>query len=246
MVRNAEAEEWDLYIDFEAKAKKEEGIKSKSRQRFEEDMEQVRAGLNKKKGTKVLEQVHTQIGRVKERHRRVSGLYRITVVPDKNAIDVTWTLQSEKEKKKLNGIYRLRSNRESITVEEFWQIYTNLTQVESAFKSMKSELGFRPIHHQKEQRVDAHLFITLLAYHICHSIGHRLRAHGICHHWETIRDVLSGHVRVTTTMKGEGNRSIHIRKNSRPTTEQRKIYKALDIAKLPGKVIKAILQKRKK
>lgn len=249
LVRNTEAGEWDLYVNSEAKAKKEEGIKSKSRQRFEEGMEQVRAGLSKKKGTKVLEKVHTRIGRVKERHSRVSGLYRITVVPDENnktAVGVTWDLQPEKEKKKLNGIYRLRSNKESITVEEFWQIYTNLTQVESSFKSMKSELGFRPVHHQKEHRVDAHLFITLLAYHICHSIGYRLRAHGIHHSWETVRTILSSHARVTTTMKGERNQSIHIRKNSRPTTEQKKIYKVLDILKLPGKVIKAIIQKRKK
>ncbi len=249
LVRNAETGESDLYVNSEAKAKKEEGIKSKSRQRFEEDMEQVRAGLGKKKGTKVLEKVHTRIGRVKERHSRVSGLYQITVVPDethKKAVNVTWKLQPEKEKKKLNGIYRLRSNKESITVEAFWQIYTNLTQVENSFKSMKSELGFRPVHHQKEHRVDAHLFITLLAYHICHSIGYRLRAHGIHHTWETVRNILSGHVRVSTTMKGEGNQSIHIRKNSLPTTEQKKIYKALGMLRLPGKIIKAIIQKRKK
>lgn len=249
LVRNEETSEWDLYVDSDAKAKKEEGIKSKSRQRFEEDMEQVRAGLHKIRGTKVLAKVHTRIGRVKERHRRVSGLYHITVVPDenkKNAVDVKWELQPEKEKKKLNGIYRLRTNEELITVETFWRIYVNLTQVESSFRSMKSELGIRPIHHQKECRVDAHLFITLLAYHVSHSIRYRLQKYGIKHSWETLRNILSGHIRVTTTMKGEGNQAIHIRKNSRSNSEQKKIYNTLEIWKLPGKIIKMVFKKRKK
>lgn len=249
LVRNEETSEWDMFVDSDAKAKKEEGIKSKSRQRFEEDMEQVRAGLNKKRGTKTLAKVHTRIGRVKERHRRVSGLYNVTVIPDgndKNAVGVKWELQPEKEKKKLNGIYRLRTNEESMTVETFWRIYVNLTQVESSFRSMKSELGIRPIHHQKEHRVDAHLFITLLAYHVSHSIRYRLQKHGIKYSWETIRNILSGHVRVTTTIKGEDNQAIHIRKNSRSSFDQKKIYNALEIWKLPGKIIKAIFKKRKK
>ncbi len=249
LVRNEETSEWDMFVDSDAKAKKEEGIKSKSRQRFEEDMEQVRAGLNKKRGTKTLAKVHTRIGRVKERHRRVSGLYNVTVIPDgndKNAVGVKWELQPEKEKKKLNGIYRLRTNEESMTVETFWRIYVNLTQVESSFRSMKSELGIRPIHHQKEHQMDAHLFITLLAYHVSHSIRYRLQKHGIKYSWETIRNILSGHVRVTTTIKGEDNQAIHIRKNSRSSFDQKKIYNALEIWKLPGKIIKAIFKKRKK
>ncbi len=249
LVRNEETSEWDLYVDSEAKAKKEESIKLKSRQRFEEDMEQVRASLHKKRGTKVLTKIYTRIGRVKERHRRVSGLYNIKVIPDadkKNAVEVTWELQLEKEKKKLNGIYRLRTNEDEITVEAFWKIYVSLTQVESSFRSMKSELGIRPIHHQKGRRVDAHLFITLLAYHISHSIRYQLQKSNISHSWETIRKILSGHMRVTTTMKGETNNAIHIRKNSRSNPGQKKIYNALEIWKLPGKVIKAIFTKKKK
>ncbi len=83
----------------------------------------------------------------------------------RNAIDV----KPNKEKKKLNGIYRLRTNEESITVETFWKIYMNLTRVERSFKSMKSELGVRPVHHQKEHRLYSNLFITLLAYLVSHS-----------------------------------------------------------------------------
>jgi hypothetical protein len=94
--------------------------------------------------------------------------------------------------------------------------------------------------------VDAHLFITLLAYHVSHSIRYQLRKSKIRHSWETIRKTLSGHMRVTTTMKGEEHNVIHIRKNSRSNPSQKKIYNALEIWKLPGKIIKAIFQKKKK
>ena len=249
LVRNHETSEWDLYVDSDAKAKKEEGIKSKARQRFEEDMQQVREGLHKKRGTKELSKVFTRIGRVKERHSRVSALYSIEVVPDENkkkAIEVNWQLLPEKEKQKLNGLYRRRTNKEQITVENFWKIYVNLTQVESSFKSMKSELGVRPVHHQKERRVDAHLFITLLAYHVSHSIRYQLQRSGIQDSWDTIRKTMSRHVRISTTMKGEDKKAVHIRKNSRSTPKQKKIYNALEIWKLPGKIIKAIFKKKKK
>lgn len=249
LVRNEERSEWDMYVNSVAKAHKEEGIKFKARQRLEEDMEQVRAGLIKKRGTKKLSKVYTRIGRVRERHKRVAGLYEIKVIPDgenKNAASVSWELKVEKEKKKLNGIYRLRTNEETISVEKFWKIYVNLTQVESSFKSMKSELGIRPIHHQTEKRVDGHLFITLLAYHVSHSIRYQLRKKGITDSWETTQDTLSNPVRVSTTLKGIDKDTIHIRKNSRSSLSQKRIYNALEIWRLPGKSIKAIFKKKKK
>ncbi len=88
-------------------------------------MQQARAGLHKKRGTKELSKVFTRIGRVKERHSRISALHSIEVVPDetkKKAIEVKWQLLPEKEKQKLNGLYRLRTNEEEITVENFWKI----------------------------------------------------------------------------------------------------------------------------
>ena len=249
LIRNEESSEWDLYVNSEAKAQKEEGIESKSRQRFEEDMEQVRAGLFKKRGTKAVEKVYTRIGRVKERHRRVSGLYQIKIVPDerqKYAVDAAWTLQPEKEKKRLNGIYRPRTNIEEISLETFWKIHVNLTGVESAFRCMKSELGIRPVHRQKERRVDARLFITLLAYHVSHSIRHQLAQKDIRHNWHTIRTILARHMRVTTTMEGEDSKIIHIRKNSRAASIRQQVYQALNMWKIPGKVIKAKFKKKKK
>jgi transposase len=52
------------------------------------------------------------------------------------------------------------------------QVYVMLTRIENAFRDLKSYLGLRPNHHQKEQRVDGHIFISILAYHLLHSIEH--------------------------------------------------------------------------
>lgn len=249
LIRNEESSEWDMYVDSAAKAQKESSMKSKICQRFETDMKQILASLSKKRGTKELSKVHTRIGRVKERYKRISGIYDIKVIPDsdeKIATKITWDIIPDKEEKKLNGIYRLRTNEEDISVEKFWKIYINLTQVESSFRCMKSELGIRPVHHQKGTRVDAHLFITLLAYHISHSIRYQLRKKGITSGWKTIRETLSSHVRVSTTLKDEDSGTIHIRKNSRCNSNQKQIYNALGIFKLPGKIIKAFFSRKKK
>jgi transposase len=79
---------------------------------------------------------------------------------------------------------------------------------------MKSELGLRPVYHQKERRVDGHLFITALAYHVLTALRFKLRKQGMTQNWSTIRKGLSTHMRITMTMKRADGKMIHIRKSS--------------------------------
>ena len=62
-----------------------------------------------------------------------------------------------------------------------------LSQVESAFRCLKSSLGLRPNFHQIEARADAHLFISVLAYHLLHTIEYKLRQCGDHRSWASIR-----------------------------------------------------------
>jgi len=112
-----------------------------------------------------------------------------------------------------------------------------LTDVEAAFRSMKSELGMRPVYHKTEHRSDGHLFITVLAYHVLHSIRVRLRAQGINDSWTTVRKGLSNHVRITTSMKRDDGKIIHIR----PEMFHKRIYDALRLPHRPGKTVRTIL-----
>jgi len=128
-----------------------------------------------------------------------------------------------------------------VSEQEIWDIYNMLRDVEDAFSSMKSELGLRPVYHQKEFRVDGHLFITIIAYHILHTIRFRLRQKGIHYEWGTIRHLLSTHVRISTRMKRKDGKMIYIRKSSRPELSHKEIYDGLNLSYQPGKTVKVII-----
>ena len=102
---------------------------------------------------------------------------------------------------------------------------------------MKSELGLRPIYHQKETRIDAHLFITILAYHIMHTIRYQLKQAGITDSWETIRRTFSNYMRITTQMKTKEGATVRVRTTRKPTATQSRILNALSLPHLSKKVI---------
>ena len=81
------------------------------------------------------------------------------------------------EAERRDGYYLLRSNLTATDPAVLWSRYVQLTQIEAAFRSLKDELGLRPIHHQKEQRVDAHIFIAFLAYCLQVTLKNRLLAY---------------------------------------------------------------------
>jgi hypothetical protein len=103
-------------------------------------------------------------------------LIQTAVAPQ--SVQLTFTLRKDKlrQARKREGRYLLRSN---ITTgrspEQLWQFYIQLTEVEAAFKNLKDDLALRPIHHQLEHRIEAHIFISFLAYCLHVSLRRRLR-----------------------------------------------------------------------
>jgi transposase len=239
--KNQDSDELELYCHSVGKEKKEEGIKNKFRERFESELVKARNALDLKNGTKRYDKVLERIGRLKERYRSVARGYKIAVEKDRetdNAKDIKW---SRKKIEKTSGVYCLRTNRADLDVQQIWDIYTMLTDIEDAFRCMKSELGLRPIYHQKESRCDGHIFITVIAYHIMHTIRHKLRDRGVRFCWTTIRKQLSTHVRATTTMKRKDGKVIRIRKSSKPEPVHEQIYDALYLSHTPGRIVKTTL-----
>ena len=101
----------------------------------------------------------------------------------------------------------MRTDREDSSDAEIWETYVLLTRVETAFRALKSSLGRRPNFHQKEDRVDAHRFISVLAYHLLTTIEHRLRRHRDHRAWASVRDILSTHQRLTIEYREKTNQS---------------------------------------
>jgi transposase len=238
LIKNAQTDERELYCSSTGKAKKEKSMRSAFCQRYEAGLTELAQGLHKKGCVKKYDKILIALGRLKEKYKHVSGKYEVELKrgdakKSDVAIALTWS-QKEGEQSTL-GIYCLRTNNTSWNEQEIWKTYMMLTEIESAFRCMKSELGMRPVHHQITRRVDGHLFITILAYHIIHSIRYQLKGRNIDFSWKAIREILSEQYRITTTMTEDSGKTINIRQTSQPTQWQRKIYSALGIAYLPGK-----------
>jgi len=241
LAKNQETDELELYCHSIDKEKKEESIKTKFQERFESELLKVRNALHLRNGTKRYDKVVERIGRLKEKYKLVSHTYKIIIEKDTEtdkAKNITWSL---KKIEKTSGIYCLRTNRKDLNEQQIWDIYTMLTDIEDAFRCMKSELGLRPIYHQKEPRCDGHIFITLLAYHLLHTVRFKLRQRGVRFCWTTIRKQLSTQVRVSTTMKRKDGKTIHIRKSSKAEPSHQAIYDALNLPHQPGRTVKTVL-----
>jgi hypothetical protein len=99
------------------------------------------------------------------------------------------------------GVHCLRSNQTRWDAEQLWRTYILLTDLEAVCRSLKSDLGLRPVFHHKPERADAHLFITVLAYQFVQIIRKKLAAEGIHASWQSLRRCLGGQVCVTTAFR---------------------------------------------
>lgn len=241
LINDPEKDEVELYCHSEAKADKAKELVNKTTLRYENELIKLNDGLTKPKATKKYDKVLQKLGRLTEKYKSVAMLYEIEAIPDadkQNAIKILWKKKEQALHKKEAGIYCLKSNCKDLDAKTLWKTYTMLTDLEAAFRSLKTELGFRPVYHQKEERVDGHLFISILAYHLLHSIRYQLKQHDVHDSWDSLRKILNRQYRITSTMQLENGKAVTIRKTSQATGEQIKIYHALNITSLPGKIIK--------
>ncbi len=233
---------------------KDRSIRTRQEDLFIERLEYYKSGLGKKGHTKDYTKLIEMIGRLRERYPRASKLYDVTVIPDKDATekknkakakDIIWE-KRHADHLKFDGCYVLRTDLADMTDQEIWKTYMMLTRVEKAFRCLKSSLGLRPVFHQIEWRADAHMFISVLAYHILHGIEQKMRFHGDHRSWDTIRDILSTHQRLTieyNVKEHEQEKTIryHLNLCSKPEPEHRMIYHRLGLSGIPlGKKYTAI------
>lgn len=177
-----------------------------------------------------------RIGMLKEKYSQIARYYEIHV-EENNALAsrITWKYLQEQSDQRFSGSYFLRTDRFDLSEEEIWSIYIMLTQLEDSFRTLNTDLLMRPVFHQKENRSGAHIFITLLAYHLLHSIRSRLKESDIHLSWRKIRDRMTTHCRVTNRMKTESGHMLFIRKCSEPEDFHKMIYNALNLEHSPCK-----------
>lgn len=170
------------------------------------------------------------IGRLKERYSRVARYYRMEYDSEKKVFPYNWDEVKRARAEKLDGSYLLKTDRQDLTADEAWRIYTLLTRAEAAFRTLKSPLGERPIFHRKEARVEAHIFLCLLAYHLPISIEKTLLDAGVHTSWATVRERLKTHPIHTIVLPTDGGLIWRIGQGSTPEPVHRELYKKRGIS----------------
>jgi len=175
------------------------------------------------------------LGKLSERYSRVYRYYTISADVTKKTLVWSTKEENRSDADSLCGGYVLRTNDMSIDKDTIWKTYIALTKAENGFRVLKGNLGLRPNFHQKEGRVDGHVFITVLAYQLLTHILAKLEREGDFRCWETIRRILKTHAYTTMIIPEIGGKVHRIRKAGNPDESQKAIYNSLGInwRKLP-------------
>lgn len=216
-----------------SKEAKEMSMNQLKEKRFLEDAEKLKHSVEAGNIAQA-HKISVRIGRLQEKYAGIASCYEMTVVQDENnpkkATSITIVALPKQEIRPIMaGCYVIITNQAHLGAEEIWKTYMTLTRVESAFRDLKSELGMRPVFHQKETRTKSHLFIGILAYHLLVSIETKLRSADDHREWKTIKSILSTHQRMTVTLVGENNEIYSIRLSAKPELPHQDIYSLLNV-----------------
>ena len=234
-----------LRCHSKAREAKENGMVARFMKRFEQGLEQINEALGKPRTRKGLEQIQRRIGRLERQNSTIARHYRVEVHPDHTATRaqrISWHFDPVDATMATHpGVYCLRSNILDWDAETMWRTYMTLTEVESVFRSLKSELGLRPIYHHKQDRANGHLFISVLAYQALCVLRTRMRANGIHDSWTTVRRTLASITRTTTSFGCRDGRTLHVRKTATADADQAAVYAAMGITSPPRNLHKTIV-----
>jgi len=168
----------ELYVlaKSEGRQAKEIAMRRKRLARLLRKLRAMRRSLPKR------DQLLLRLGAAKKEAGRAFGFVKIQIPPARQAVSrETFSFQVDKAKLKAaeqrDGHYLLRSNLTGEDPAVLWTRYVQLTQIESVFRCLKTELNIRPIRHQLEHRADAHVLIAFLAYGLHVTLKNRLMIH---------------------------------------------------------------------
>jgi transposase len=150
------------------------------RNRFSDSMETALKGLEKaivKGRLKDRNKMERRLGKVQARHPQVNDLYDVALKDTAEGVRLFWEIKEDRKnwRESREGAYLLRTNLQAETAEELWSKYMQLTEAEASFRALKSELSIRPLFHQLEPRVKAHVMVAFLGYALWVTLKHRLK-----------------------------------------------------------------------
>jgi transposase len=150
------------------------------RKRFSGSMEKALKGLEKTIALGRLKdrnKMERRLGKIQARHPSVNDLYEVSLRDTPEGVRLFWQIKERHQKwrESREGAYLLRTNLQAASAEELWSKYMQLTEAEASFRALKSELSIRPLFHQKEPRVKAHVMGAFLGYALWVTLKHLLK-----------------------------------------------------------------------
>ena len=248
-VQNEKYTDHFLKVESPAKARKDQGIKSRLEQGYEQQLELIKQSLYKSRGIKKADKVQQRIGRAKQKYPSVHQLYTIHLDIDKiteTVKDLHWHKDIAKAEEAANksGVYFLRTNLEDTGEALEWMIYNTIREIEATFRILKTDLDLRPIYHKNDNSTIAHLHLGLLAYWLVNTIRYQLKQAGIHDDWKEIKRKASTQKSVITTAQNTYDKIIQIKRCTEPTDDLQQIHRALHQEKAkPYKQIKFVVHK---
>jgi transposase len=177
---------------------KELAIIATSADKLEKEVRDLDFNLKKTFAANNINEVNIKIRRISAQNRIAAPYYIIRAIPSDSdpaiAIGVEFELKERLGSKiDLPGVCSLLTNNPNMTEEEILRTYVSLTTIENVYGCLKNELGLRSIHHQKEERVQNHFFLSILTYQVVNYIKTALEKEGIHDSWSAIRETAKWH-----------------------------------------------------
>jgi len=219
------------------------------RNRFSHSLETALKGLEKAIATGRLKdrnKMERRLGKIQARHPQVNDLYEVAVRDTTEGVRLSWQMQEDRKKwrESREGAYLLRTNLQAETAEELWAKYMQLTEAEASFRALKSELSIRPLFHQLEPRVKAHVMVAFLGYALWVTLKHSLQRRPAMVPKPAASDVdnaqllspmralalLSTLHSADIVLPTTDGHEIRLRRITEPTTEQKSLLQQLGIS----------------
>jgi len=219
------------------------------RNRFSNSMETALKGLEKAIVTGRLKdrnKMERRLGKIQARHPQVNDLYDLALRDTVEGVRLFWQMKEDRRnwREAREGAYLLRTNLKAETAEELWAKYMQLTEAEASFRALKSELSIRPLFHQLEPRVKAHVMVAFLGYALWVTLKHllkrrtamvpKLSANGVddAQPMSPMRAIalLSTLQSADIVLPTTDGREIRLRRITEPTAEQKSLLQQLGIS----------------
>ena len=240
-----QGEETYILCRTTSRKEKEKAIRKRFSTRMELALERLQKTIAAGR-LKDRNKMERRLGKIQARHSQVHDLYEVALRDTPEGVRLFWEIKKERKSWRdlREGAYMLRTNLSAGSAEEFWSKYMQLTEAEACFRVLKSELSIRPLFHQKEPRVKAHVMVAFLGYALWVTLKHSLKRRPAIVPQPSVSGV--DHAEPLSPMKAlallstlqsadivlptTDGRQIRLRRVTEPTTEQKSLLRQLGLS----------------